>query len=351
MMAGATVSAGYTKALLDLAVSLGADRAELLSAAGLSADDLKQSEARIPFERFKRLMREGKRLSEDPALALRFGTDIKFNVLSIVGLICFAAPTMDEAFRQMNRYGRLVIEVEGVGREDRFVIEEHGGRTYIVDKRANPNSFPELTESTLGRFICGFTRVFPKVPLYLSAEVTHARPDYGDLYEELLGVPVKFGQQRNTMEIDPAYFAMPISDSPGYVFGMLNAHADDLLKQLEASDTVASEVERRMMADLHTGNVSMKTIASQMGMSRQTLYRQLKQEGTSFDELLDRLRHRLAIDYLEGEKVSVNETAYLVGFSDPSAFSRVFKRWTGHRPSAGAGHLLRQNDQRVGHGD
>lgn len=96
--------------------------------------------------------------------------------------------------------------------------------------------------------------------------------------------------------------------------------------------------------DLHTGNVSMKTIASQMGMSRQTLYRQLKQEGTSFDELLDRLRHRLAIDYLEGEKVSVNETAYLVGFSDPSAFSRAFKRWTGHRPSAGAGHLLRQND-------
>ena len=96
-----------------------------------------------------------------------------------------------------------------------------------------------------------------------------------------------------------------------------------------------------MMADLHTGNISMKTIALQMGMSRQTLYRQLKQEGTSFDELLDRLRHRLAIDYLEGEKVSVNETAYLVGFSDPSAFSRAFKRWTGQRPSAGAGRSPR----------
>lgn len=340
-MAGVTVSAGYTKALLDLAVSRGADRAQLLSAAGLNARELEQSEARVPFERFKRLMREGKRLSGDPALALHFGTDIRFNVLSIVGLICFAAPTMDEAFRQMNRYGRLVIEVEGVGREDRFVVEEQGGRTYIVDKRANPNSFPELTESTLGRFICGFSRIFPTVPLYLSAEVTHARPDYGDLYEELLGVPVQFGRERNTMEIDPAYFTMTISNSPGYVFGILSEQAEALLKRLEASDTVASEVERRMMADLHTGNISMKTIALQMGVSRQTLYRQLKQEGTSFDELLDRLRHRLAIDYLEGEKVSVNETAYLVGFSDPSAFSRAFKRWTGQRPSAGAGQAPR----------
>ncbi|MCZ4297623.1 AraC family transcriptional regulator [Henriciella marina] len=340
-MAGATVSAGYTKALLDLAVSRGADRAQLLSAAGLNARELEQSEARVPFERFKRLMREGKRLSGDPALALHFGTDIRFNVLSIVGLICFAAPTMDEAFRQMNRYGRLVIEVEGVGREDRFVVEEQGGRTYIVDKRANPNSFPELTESTLGRFICGFSRIFPTVPLYLSAEVTHTRPDYGDLYEELLGVPVQFGRERNTMEIDPAYFTMTISNSPGYVFGILSEQAEALLKRLEASDTVASEVERRMMADLHTGNISMKTIALQMGVSRQTLYRQLKQEGTSFDELLDQLRHRLAIDYLEGEKVSVNETAYLVGFSDPSAFSRAFKRWTGQRPSAGAGRAPR----------
>ncbi|MGB3626946.1 MAG: AraC family transcriptional regulator [Henriciella sp.] len=340
-MAGATVSAGYASALLDLAVNLGADRTQLLSAAGLSEDDLEKSEARVPFDRFKRLMREGKRLSGDPALALRFGTDISFNVLSIVGLICFAAPTMDEAFRQMNRYGRLVIEVEGVGREDRFVIEQHDGRTYIVDKRANANAFPELTESTLGRFICGFRRFFPKVPLYLSAEVTHARPDYGDLYEELLGVPVRFSAGRNTMEIDPAYFSMSISTSPGYVFGTLSEHANALLKSLEASETLSSQVERRMMADLHTGDINMSAIARQMGMSRQTLYRQLKQEGTSFDALLDDLRKRLALDYLEGEKVSVNETAYLVGFSDPSAFSRAFKRWTGQSPGAGARRSLR----------
>lgn len=333
-MSAPTVSAGYARALLDLAVKCGAERTALLTAAGLTEADFKPAEARLGFERFKALMREGKRLSGDTALGLRFGTDISFNVLSIVGLICYAAPTMDAAFAQMNRYGRLVIEVDGVGRDDRFVIEAQGNRTFIVDKRQNPNGFPELTESTLGRFICGFTRVFPKVPLYRSAEVTHERPPHGDLYEELLGVPVRFGASQNAMEVDPAYLTMRLTSSPGYVFGMLSQQADSLLKTLEASKTMSGQVESLIMPRLHTGETSMKALAQEMGVSRQTLYRQLKDEGRTFDEVLDGLRHRLALHYLEGEKVSVNETAYLVGFSDPSSFSRAFKRWTGNSPGA-----------------
>lgn len=72
-------------------------------------------------------------------------------------------------------------------------------------------------------------------------------------------------------------------------------------------------------------------------MSRQTLFRHLRIEGTSYAQLLDELRHRLALHYLDGRRVSVNETAYLLGFSDPAAFSRAFKRWTGSSPARRAG--------------
>lgn len=64
------------------------------------------------------------------------------------------------------------------------------------------------------------------------------------------------------------------------------------------------------------------------------MYRRLKAENVSFDALYDDLRHRMAIHYLQSQKVSVNETAYLVGFSDPSSFSRAFKRWTGEAPGS-----------------
>jgi AraC-like DNA-binding protein len=86
------------------------------------------------------------------------------------------------------------------------------------------------------------------------------------------------------------------------------------------------------MPVLHKGDANMEAVAEKMAMSRQTLFRRLKDENTSFEKVLDELRHKLALDYLGAKKVSVNETAYLVGFSDPAAFSRAFKRWTGKSP-------------------
>mgnify|MGYP003882060203 CR=1 FL=1 len=100
-----------------------------------------------------------------------------------------------------------------------------------------------------------------------------------------------------------------------------------------------AQVESHLIPNLHNGNPGMEPIAEKLGVSRQMLYRKLKAEGISFEKLLDTLRHKMAVHYLNGKKVSVNETAYLVGFSDPSAFSRAFKRWTGKSPRA---HLERQ---------
>jgi AraC-like DNA-binding protein len=71
-----------------------------------------------------------------------------------------------------------------------------------------------------------------------------------------------------------------------------------------------------------------------LGLSRQTLYRRLREEGVTFEELLDKLRHRLALRYLREERMSVKAASYRLGFSDPAAFSRAFKRWTGNSPRA-----------------
>jgi AraC-like DNA-binding protein len=77
----------------------------------------------------------------------------------------------------------------------------------------------------------------------------------------------------------------------------------------------------------------MVMASTALGLSRQTLYRRLKAEGVSFDQVLDDLRATMAQDYLGARKVSVNQAAYLTGFSESSAFSRAFKRWTGQTPA------------------
>ena len=106
-----------------------------------------------------------------------------------------------------------------------------------------------------------------------------------------------------------------------------------MLESLESSKTTRSKVEKLLTGSLSSGTTSVDAIARQLGVSRQTLFRRLKAEGVTFEKVLDELRHTMALKYLRDKKLSVNETAYLVGFSDPAAFSHAFKRWTGHSPA------------------
>jgi AraC-like DNA-binding protein len=91
-------------------------------------------------------------------------------------------------------------------------------------------------------------------------------------------------------------------------------------------------IEKRLEAVLDSGEVGIERIARDLGYSRQTLYRRLKAEGTTYEQLLDGLRRRLAIRLVREQGLSVKEAAYRLGFSDPAAFSRAFKRWTGTSP-------------------
>jgi AraC-like DNA-binding protein len=335
-MSEATVGAGYARSLADFATARGADRAKLLAQAGIAPEDLADPDARTPLSRYVTLMRCAKDLTADPALALHFGAEMALSEISIVGLIGEASETMGDALVQINRYGRLVVEVDGIGDGPRFAMHERHGGVWFVDQRANPNEFPELTESTFARTITG-PRRYGVGQVALAVHVTHARPPHWQEYEQIFGAPVTFEAAWNAYRVDPGLGAIRLARQPRYVFGVLSEHAEALLKSLENSKTLRGRIESLLMPGLHTGEANIDAIARALALSRQTLYRRLKAEGATFAQVLEELRHRMALHYLQGKKVSVNETAFLVGFSDPAAFSRAFKRWTGRSPKDARG--------------
>jgi AraC-like DNA-binding protein len=214
---------------------------------------------------------------------------------------------------------------------DRFAVENVDGEMWCVDRRPDPNDFPELTETTFGFMVCG-SRVAAPSTWLKEMHVTHDPPPHAGEYERIYGAPVRFGARWNALRIDRSLIGTPVNVQPRFIFGVLSRHADALLSDLESMRTVRADVERALMHSLHTGGASVEHVATALGLSRQTLYRRLRAEGTTFDRVLDSLRRRLAEAYLGNDRLSVHEIALLVGYSEPAAFSRAFKRWTGLNP-------------------
>ena len=326
------MSAGAACSLVELAVRKGAARDELHRRSRIAPEQLLDQDNRVLMSQYSDLMRAGKELTGDPALALEFGRSVHMQEFSVLGLIFHACETVLDAIVQANRYGQLVVDVD-VGTADRFQWHRRAGQLWLVDTRPDPNDFPELTEVTFGRFM-RLTRPFWDTPLVREVHVTHPEPPYSAAYGRFFEVPTTFGTAWNAMRVEESRLRERIAVQPRFAFGILSEHAEQQLRTLQASKSVRGRVESLLIPILHTGDASMDVIAQKLAVSRQTLYRQLKAEGVTFETVLDELRHQLAVHYLSGQKTSVNETAYLVGFSEPAAFSRAFKRWTGSSPGS-----------------
>lgn len=326
-----SIAAGFARALMQLAVRMGAKRETLCAAAGLDAAILDDQDNRVPLTRYMALMRAAKAETGNPALALHFGEAFDVSELSIVGLIGGACETIGEAFAAMNRYERLIADIDG--REHRLILSREKGDLWLIDTRENPNDFPELTESSFARMASARRRWPETAPLVRAVHFTHPAPTYRAEYERIFEAPVTFEAKRNGMLLaGNAWLATKTPLPSRYLFGVLSERAEALLQSLHDVTTTRGHVESVLMPILHTGEASMALVAERLAMSRQTLFRKLKLEGVTFEKVLDELRHRVALAYLADKKVSVNETAYLLGFSDPAAFSRAFKRWTGQSP-------------------
>jgi AraC-like DNA-binding protein len=337
-LAEPTIGAGYPKALLVFAVSRGADRQALLERSAFASRDLAEPEARVPLSSYIALFEAAVELCRDPALALRFGEAVRMQDISIVGLICEVAETTAEVGRQLNRYSRLVIDDGGPADMVRATPGRDGLWMEVVSGPYCDNPF--IIEAELARLVCNTRAMFGSAPAFqamrfpLAAHFTHPAPAYRAEYERIFASPLVFGAQRNALLLDPAFPFLKLPTTSRFALGALSERADALLRTLEASRTTRARVERLLMPILHTGDAGMDRVALTMGVGRRTLQRRLAAEGVTFEAVFDDLRRQLALSYLADRKVSANETAYLVGFSEPAAFTRAFRRWTGTTPSA-----------------
>jgi AraC-like DNA-binding protein len=324
-----TVSAGMARGLIDFAAEQGTDRSALLERAGLDHHAIADDDARIPFSRYAALYCAAEELCADPAFSLHFGEWVTGMDL-VVCHVGSASPTLGAAIEAINQYNRLAIDLETIDGGTPYQFERTREGIWLIDASIYPDGVSQVTETSFARLVVG-TRLISDRQFVRALHFVRRAPAHRDEYERVFGAPVLFGQRQNAMLVDPEWFGLPLPSTSSYADSVLTTHAERLMGDLEVAGRRRRLVADVVAARLASGKLSMTAVARDLGMSRAALYRALRSEGTTFEQIVDRARVATATRLLESG-VSIKETAGRLGYSDRSAFSRAFKRWTGVSP-------------------
>ncbi len=170
-------------------------------------------------------------------------------------------------------------------------------------------------------------------------------PENLEKYEALFRCPLYFNQPHDLLYFDSASLAWPIVHTEHSLREFLRTAPYQLLimESSPGGNNLSTQVKAMIGHDFSEGFPGFEAISSALNMSAPTLRRRLKREGTTFQQLKDEARCEAAKLCLDRRDLSINEVALQMGFTDPSAFHRSFKKWTGQTPGQFRASLRRRD--------
>ncbi|MHA2938971.1 AraC family transcriptional regulator ligand-binding domain-containing protein [Vibrio sp. RC27] len=167
-----------------------------------------------------------------------------------------------------------------------------------------------------------------------SAHFTCEKPDYADKYESIFGSNIQFGSQTNQLVFNSSFLTYPITSSSRYVKEIMAENADKVLRALNDTGSIKTLVSEIVTSNMSEGHlIGIDEIATKLYTSRQTLYRKLEKENTTFRSIVDEVRKKYIIINLNKPNApSITELSYNLGFKDTSSFYKAFKRYFNATP-------------------
>jgi AraC-like DNA-binding protein len=321
-----SVGRSPVEALVSHLAQRGIARGAIAEAVGLQVDALDDPDGRFPFRQYEQLWRYAIERTDDPALGLTLGADPRAAEMGIVSHVVVNCETMREGLEEYARLHCVINDSVTVclteDDEQAQLGFVHASDHYCVpDVERTFLLALQRARAWLGR---------PLVPTAVHFE--HRAPAYEPLYRRHFGCPVHFNAGDCRFVFPREYLGFRPERVDPCLRRAARSYAEHLLR--ETPGTLAGRIRALLYRELPHLEPSLETIAERLDMSRQTLYRRLKGEGAFFQKLVDGVRFDKARVLLRQSALSATDIALQLGFSELSAFSRAFKRWSGMSPRA-----------------
>jgi AraC-like DNA-binding protein len=323
------VSITIVRAIVDELQRRGVPPAAACMRAGFDPDELADATSCIPVARYERAVSAALDLSSDRALGLHVAWSAPAGALHVVGHLLVNCATMRDAIDQFFRFSPLILE------GTRWSLWEQGDHAHFVYAQ---QLVAGLEHARFDAEFCltivlklGFQLIGRERPPTL-VRFRHPRPTYAREYEPIFRSEVLFGQATNEIVFKRRYLDMPQMHRDEIVCDILRRRAEDLLVH-RGSDELPHRISAILRDDVNLATVDVGQLAHRLGTTPRSLQRRLRERGMSLTTLFETARRDVACSALHGRETSIKDIAYRLGFSEPSAFHRAFKRWTGTTPA------------------
>ncbi len=301
---------------------------------GIEPDLLLRPDEMVSGDLSHRAWLLAERLTGDTNIGLHIGESVHPSTLGLVGFVMLSCEKLDKALSKLIRYTNLLTDgvVGNISRSGRLAEVEISVTTDVANslidhpRQRIESSFAAIV--TISRTLTG-----KGLPIR-EMRFVHTRPASVSEHSRIFTAPVLFSQEENKMIFAAEALDFPVLLANRDLLATFEAKANEHLHSMGQKETRARQVKKLIIAKMRGDLPAISDIARSLGVSERTLQRELAAEDTTFSGLVDAVRRGQAMRHLRDERTTVAEISFLLGFSEPSAFHRSFKRWTGMTPRA-----------------
>jgi AraC-like DNA-binding protein len=301
---------------------------DLLKDVVLRRTDLADPEARVPYAAVLGLIERAAAATGDASFGLRLGASRDQHDSGLLGFVLLNSSTLMDALTNLQRYFRVI------GEGEEFEIERGGPQVTLRFRETDPElrglrQNSDYLAAMLVRACRDMTR---KRVSPVRVEFIHRRPNRPVGYAEILCCPVRFNAEWDGLVYSAETMSLPVIGADNRLLTVLEDACKKILGPTPKKQDLVHDVRELIIDKLAKGTAKFDEVARELNMSTKTLERRLAACDSAFSNLLDDIRCDLAKQYLAETVFRLDQISYLVGYSEPAAFVRAFRRWTGTTP-------------------
>lgn len=323
-----TLPVQYLRQIAEQVRALQGDVSVWLLASGLTPTQLEDPALEVPFETFEKLVSSSLTFTREPALGLLVGQRLQMSMHGALGYAAASSGSIRQALGLFEAFSRLRFSPVAVATEHRPL------EVRVLFTETQP--LGAIRRPVLEALVMAGKNILDTVTLdeCRIGKVTFPfdAPPYAELARQLFGCDVRYRASWAGFTLPRSVLDVPLRTADPAAFKQAVSICQRELGRLGQTTTFSGRV-RRLLLERQSGFPSLVVTARLLHETPRTLHRRLVSEGTTFHELLEDVRHTLAVEHLKAAHFSIEEIAYTLGYTDLSNFRRAFKRWEGLTPT------------------